>query len=126
MSVEVLIQKYYDAQKLQNWFDTTSQITERSLYPPDAPTSVKLLTSGIKKLQKEFESIYNENYKQLKELISSLKNVIPHLDEEQLAKTSREIDRLYNDSRQADLVNLNIAQVDERMNIACTIINANR
>lgn len=126
LSVEILIQKYYDAQKLQTWFETTTSTTERSLYPPDAPTSVKLLTSGIKKLQKEFESIYNENYKQLKELISSLKMVIPHLDEEQLAKTSRELDKLYNDSRQADLINLNIAQVDERMNIACSVINANK
>jgi len=126
MPVELLIQKYYDSQKLQTCFDTIQLSHERFLYPPDAPTSVKLLTSGIKKLQKEFESIYSDNYKKLKELIGSLKNIIPNLDEEQLNKTSNEIARLYNDSRQADLVNLNIAQVDERMNIACSVINANR
>ncbi|MEO7924512.1 MAG: hypothetical protein ABIR30_12600 [Chitinophagaceae bacterium] len=126
LSVEALAQQYYDPQKLQSWLDTTRSKTEGSLYPPDAPTSVKLLTSGIKKLQKEFEALYSDNYKELKELIASLKTTIPNLDQKQLDKTNTEIDKLYNDSRQADIINLNITQVDERMNTACRIINANR
>jgi DNA polymerase III delta prime subunit len=126
IQVEALVQLYYDPQKLQGWLDTTRLKSERLLYPFDAPTSAKLLTSGIKKLQKEFETLYSENYKQLKELIASLKNTIPDLDEEQLAKTNSEIDKLYNDSRQADVTNLNINHVDERMNTVCRIINANK
>jgi hypothetical protein len=124
--VEILLQKYYDPQKLQAWMDTTQHQKQGSLYPPDAPTSVKLITSGIKRIQKEFETIYNENYKEMKELIASLKNTIPNLDQNQLNKTSAEIDQLYNDSRQADLINLNITQVDERMNIVCNVINAGK
>ncbi len=126
MPVEVLLQKYYDPQKLQAWLDTCRTNNEGSLYPPDAPTSVKLITSGIKRIQKEFETIYNENYREMKELIASLKNTIPNLDQNQLNKTSAEIDLLYNDSRQADVINLNIAQVNERMNIVCSVINAGR
>jgi hypothetical protein len=126
MTVEALIQKYYDPQKLQSWMDTMQLKSEISLYPPDAPTSVKLLTSSIKKLQKEFETLYSENYKQLKELIASLKSTIPNLDQKQLDKTNSDIDRLYNDSRQADIINLNINQVDERMNTACRIINTGK
>ncbi len=126
LTVEALIQKYYDPQKLQNWLDTAQLKTEGPVFPPDAPTSVKLLTSGIKKLQKEFEALYNDNYKQLKELIASLKTTIPNLDQKQLDKTNTEIDRLYNDSRQADIINLNMNQVDERMNTACRVINAGR
>jgi hypothetical protein len=126
MPVEALLQKYYDPQKLQAWPDTAHLKSEGSLYPPDAPTTIKLLTSGIKKLQKEFEAIYSDNYKQLKELIASLKISIPNLDQEQLNKTTSELDTLYNDSRQADLVDLNIALIDERMNMACRIINTNR
>jgi hypothetical protein len=94
------------------------------LYPFDAPTSAKLLTSGIKKLQKEFEALYSDNYRQLKELLASLKNTIPGLDQEQLARTNNEIDKLYMESRQADLINLNINQVDERMNTVCRVINS--
>jgi hypothetical protein len=109
---------------LQEWFDTCSVHQEQLLFPPDAPTSVKLITSGIKRLQKEFEAIYSENYLQLKELLGSLKTTIPDVDQEQLEKTSKEIDRLYNESRLADVTNLNIAQVDERMNTVCRIINA--
>ena len=126
MPVEVLLQKYYDPQKLQAWLDTCLTNNKGSLYPPDAPTSVKLITSGIKRIQKEFESIYNENYREMKELITSLKNTIPNLDENQLNRTSAEIDLLYNDSRQADVINLNIAQVNERMNIVCRVINAGK
>jgi hypothetical protein len=126
MSVEALVQKYYDPQKMQNWLDTSRAKNEGSLYPPDAPTSVKLLTSGIKKLQKEFEMLYSDNYKQLKELIASLKTTIPNLDQKQLDKTNSDIDKLYNDSRQADIINLNINQVDERMNTACRIINTGK
>jgi hypothetical protein len=126
MSVELLLQKFYDPQKLQVWMDTVTQQQERSLYPPDAATSVKLITSGIKRIQKEFESIYNDNYSEMKELIASLRNTIPDLDENQLKKTSTEIDQLYNESRQADVINLNITQVNERMNIVCNILNAGK
>jgi hypothetical protein len=126
IQVEALIQRYYDPQKLQGLLDTARLKPEGLLYPFDAPTSAKLLTSGIKKLQKEFETLYSDNYKQLKDLIASLKNTIPDLDEEQLAKTNTEIDKLYNDSRQADVTNLNINQVDERMNTVCRIINSTK
>lgn len=124
MSVEALIQKYYDPQKLQARLDTMKFKPEMVLFPPDAPTSIKLLTSAIKKLQKEFEQVYSDNYKSLIELLASLKNTIPNLDENQLEITKTDLSKLYNDSRQADLINLNVTQVDERMNRACTIINA--
>jgi hypothetical protein len=126
ITVEALLQKYYDPQKLQVWLDTCRTQQEGSLYPPDAPTSAKLIASGIKRIQKEFETIYNENYREMKELIASLKAAIPNLDQNQLNKTSAEIDKLYNDSRQADVINLNITQVNERMNIVCTVINAGK
>lgn len=124
--VELLLQKYYDPQKLQVWLDTCFIQQEGSLYPPDAPTSVKLIASSIKRIQKEFETIYSENYTEMKELIASLKNTIPNLDQNQLNKTSTEIDQLYNDSRQADVINLNITRVNERMNIVCSTINAGK
>lgn len=126
MQVEALLQKYYDPQKLQAWLDTSSTQREGSLYPPDAPTSVKLITAGVKRIQKEFETIYNENYREMKELIASLKTSVPNLDENQLNKTSMEIDKLYIDSRQADVINLNITLVNERMSIVCSTINAGR
>jgi hypothetical protein len=124
--VEILLQKYYDPQKLQAWIDTNQVQKQGSWYPPDAPTSVKLITSGIKRIQKEFETIYNENYREMKELIATLKITIPDLDQNQLNKTSAEIDQLYNDSRQADVINLNITQVNERMNIVCSTINTGK
>ncbi|MBL7742371.1 MAG: hypothetical protein JNN00_02750 [Chitinophagaceae bacterium] len=126
VQVEALIQRHYDPQKLQTWLDTARCRTNELMYPFDAPTSAKLLTAGVKKLQKEFEALYSDNYKQLKELLASLKNTIPDLNEGQLAKTNSEIDKLYNDSRQADVINLNINHVEERMNTLCRIINSNR
>jgi len=124
LQVEVLIQKYYDPQKLQMWLDTARISSDKLLYPPDAPTSVKMLTSQIKKLQKEFENVYQDNYHELKALIASLKNAIPNLDQEQIEKTNSELDKLYSDSRQADMINLNITLVDERMNTVCRNINS--
>lgn len=123
LKVEMLLHRYYDPQKLQTWLDTVQLKTDGPPYPQDAATSVKLLTSAIKKLQKEFEALYSDNYNELKQLINSLKTTIPGLDQEQLDKTNVEIDRLYKESRQADLVNLNISQVDERMNTVCGLMN---
>jgi hypothetical protein len=120
--VEFLVQKYYDPQKIQNWLDKASY-SDGGIFPTDAATSVKFLTSSIKKLQREFEEIYNENFRQLNALIASLKTNINNLDQKQLDKTNQEITSLYNDSKQADLINMNIAQVDERMNTVCRIIN---
>ena len=126
MPVEILMQKYYDPQKLQAWLDTCNNRYEGYLYPHDAPTSVKLIAAGIKRIQKEFETMYNENYGEMKELIASLKTTIPNLDENRLNKTSNEIELLYNESRQADVINFNIIQVNERMGIVCTVIHAGR
>src|SRR5437870_9702989 len=125
-SVETLLLKYYDPQKIQSWIDTFSIQKDGALYPPDAPTSVKLIAATIKRVQKEFETIYSDNYAQMKELIASLKTTIPNIDQERLAKTTAEIDQLYSDSRQADIVNLNITQVNERMNVVCAVINAGK
>lgn len=125
MTVEALQQKYYDPQKLQSSLDTIIA-GKGSLFPPDAPTSAKLITAGIKRIQKEFEMIYKENYAEMKELIASLKTTIPNIDENQLSRTSAEIDRLYNESRQADHLNLNFTQVTEKMGMVCSIINAGK
>jgi hypothetical protein len=127
IQVEALIQRHYDPQKLHLWFDSCQHNPpDRLLYPYDAPTTVKLITGGIKRLQKEFEALYRNNYRELKDLIASLKNTIPDLNEEQLAKTNTELDKLYNDSKQADVINLNITQVDERMNTVCRLLNVSR
>ncbi len=122
-SVELLLQTYDAPQKIHSWIDTCKTEQTGSLYPPDAPTSVKMIATSIKRIQKEFEAIYNENYQEMKELIASLKLTVPNLDQNQLSKTSKEIDDLYNESRQADLINLNMTQVNERMNRVCSIIN---
>lgn len=123
IQLEVLLQKHFDPQKLMGWFDTTGSYDELALYPPDAATTVKTITSVIRKLQKEFEAIYSENHRQLKDLIASLKTSLTNLDQARLAKTSAELDQLYNDSRQADVINLNISLVQDRMNTVCRLIN---
>lgn len=124
LQLEILLQRHYDPQKLMAWMDT-AMLSDSELFPPDAATSVKTITSVIKKLQTEFESIYNENYRELKELIASLKTSVSNLDQVQLAKTSADLDQLYKESRQADVVNLNISVVQERMNTVCRLINRN-
>lgn len=122
LAVETIMLAYYDPQNLQNWFDTARVDTARRLFPTDAGTTVKTLASGIKKLQKEFESIYSENYTALKDLLIVLKST-PNIDQKQLAKTNADIDLLYSESKQADVINLNLNLVDERMNTLCRLFN---
>lgn len=126
MPVEALLQKYYDPQKLPSAMDTCLGERRMLIYPPDAPTSVKLIAAGIKRIQKDFENIYRDNYTEMKELIANLKTAIANLDQNQLNKTSTEIELLYTESRQADVVNLNSVQVNERMMIVCSVINAGK
>jgi hypothetical protein len=58
-----MIQRRYAPGKLQNWFDTCHANTEEGLlYPSYAATSVKLLTTGIKRLLKEFKPVCRDNY----------------------------------------------------------------
>jgi hypothetical protein len=126
LNVELLIQRYYDPQKLLDWIDTATVRFDAIVYPPDAPTSAKLLTSSIKRLHKEYESLYNNNFTQLKELLASLKTTIPGIDEEQVDRTTAELQRLYNESKHADLINLNISQVEDRMNTLCRLIHTGK
>lgn len=125
MSMEVLTQKYFDPQKIQFRLDTLTVVEGDQLYPPDAATTVKMLGASLKKMQKEFETMYAINYRSLKELTASLKTTVPGINQEKLAATNDEIDRLYNESRQSDIINLNITRLDERMGVVCKAINGN-
>ena len=62
------------------------------------------------------------NYPQL---TNSLKTIIPDINQEKLAETNTEIDRLYNESRLSDVISLNVVRLDERMAMVCRMINSN-
>lgn len=123
MAVESILLTYYDPQRLQTWLDTVKRDSSRRLFPSDASTTVKTLASGIKKLQKEFETAYNDNYTSLKDLLAQLKTALPNIDQKQLVKVTAEVEQLYADSKQADVINLNLHLVDERMNTLTKLFN---
>jgi hypothetical protein len=119
--LEKITTQYYDPQKLEAELDTLELPTAG--IPKDALTIVKLITSGIKKLQRDFDVLYTDNYNQIKNALAALKNNIQNIDQKQLAKTTQELAELYNESKQADLFSLNISQLDDRFNLLLKMLS---
>ncbi len=123
-ALEKITAQYYDPQKLETELDTLELIlNETGGLPKDALTTVKQITSNIKKLQRDFDVLYTDNYNQIKNALTALKNSIKGIDQKQLAKTTQELADLYNESKQADQFSLNIAQLDDRFNLLLKLLS---
>ncbi|MES2778121.1 MAG: hypothetical protein V4722_28355 [Bacteroidota bacterium] len=122
--LENISAQYYDPQKLGTELDTlTVQLNETGGIPKDALTSIKTIASNIKKLQRDFDVLYSDNYMQIKTALTTLKNAIQNIDQKQLAKTTQELADLYNESKLADVFSLNITLLDERFNLLLKILS---
>jgi hypothetical protein len=111
LSSEELMLKYFNPQKIQDYLARGAPVQ----FPQDAIKSCKEISNNIQRIYDEYSLIYNNNYKEIRSIISDTKNVSLLVDQVQLNKTLKDIESLYTESKAMDADNLRLKTLQERL-----------
>jgi len=114
LSTEELMLRYFDSKKiLEQLNKNNSQIQ----YPQDAIKTCKEIANNIQRIYDEYTTIYNSNFKEIKNIIADTKNVSAMVNQIQLNFTLKEVESLYTESRTIDSDNLRLKTLFERLEV---------
>ena len=114
MASEDIMLRYFNADKLKQKIDQ-SPVSARLDIPPDIIKSCKEICVGLQRLYEEYSFLYNNNYKEIKSIITETKSASATIDQDQLNRTLKEIDALYAESREADNNSLHFKTLSSRL-----------
>jgi hypothetical protein len=84
-------------------------------FPGDAIKTAKDITSTIQKIFVEYQKIYTANYNDIKNILQESKLLGKHINTKQVDNSLEELQGLYNDSKNADILNLRLNTLAERL-----------
>ena len=114
MNVEELFLKYLDKSKLEL---RLFSLLEAPHYPSDGMKSAKDVANSLQKLFNEYQKIYTDNYQQIKSILLDAKKLGKSIDVRQVDTSVRDIEELYNDSKNADALSLRLNTLSERLKV---------
>ena len=117
-NIEELFLKYLDKTSI----DTTianafadENNNKQPYFPGDAIKTAKDITSTIQKIFVEYQKIYTANYNDIKNILQESKLLGKHINTKQVDNSLEELQGLYNDSKNADILNLRLNTLAERL-----------
>jgi hypothetical protein len=113
ISNEDLILKYFYPQKIQDYLNKGTQVQ----FPQDVIKSCKEISNNIQRIYDEYSLLYNNNYKEIRSIISDTKNVSAMVDQIKLSKTLKDVETLYLESKTMDADNLRLKTLQDRLEI---------
>lgn len=114
LSPEDLMLKYFDL-KIVNALLSISDGKDEIYFPTDAVKSCKEIANAVQRIYNEYTTIYNTNYQEIKNIIANSKSLSPSVDQIQLSKTIKELEKLYSESKAMDADNIRLKTLLERL-----------
>ncbi|HEU4471155.1 MAG TPA: hypothetical protein VFR58_08735 [Flavisolibacter sp.] len=114
LSIEELMLQYFDSRKLAEQIQK-SRSSSGLEFPNDAIKSCKEICSDIHRIYSAYAGIYHTNFHEIRSIIADMKNVSATVNQNQLGKTLKELEFLFNDSRNSDSSNLRLKTLAERL-----------
>ncbi len=113
-SLEELLLKYLDKDLIQ-----ASLIggNDSLKYPGDGIKTAKEIVNGIEKLFNEYQKIYTQNYNEIKAILLQSKDLGKNINTKQVDASVLELQQLYNESKDADILNLRMTTLAERLKV---------
>ena len=84
-------------------------------YPGDGIKTAKEIVYEIQKLFNEYQNIYSQNYNDIRAILVQTKELGKNINTRQLEQAIRELDELYLQSKEADILNIRINTLHERL-----------
>lgn len=115
-SLEELLLTYLDKDILDTTFESKSLPNIRNVhYPGDGIKTAKEIVYGIQKLFNEYQKIYSQNYNEIKTVLLQTKELGKNINIKQVDLAVHEFDQLYIESKEADVLNLRLNTLSERL-----------
>ncbi len=115
-TLEELLLKYLDIVVLEPAIVHRRERSAAALYfPSDAIKGAKEITYDLQKLFNEYHKTYGENYQEIKNILLQAKVLGKNVDLKQVDQSISELEWLYTESKQADILNLRLNTLLERL-----------
>ena len=114
MPVEDLMLLYFDTKKIQEQLNKQPMGTQLQ-FPQDAIKGSKEIANNVQRIYNEYTTIYNNNYKEIRSIINDTKATGAIVDQIKLNNTLKELEGLYNESKNTDVANLRLKTLYERL-----------
>jgi hypothetical protein len=115
-SLEALLLQFLDKGILDTMFEKGPKIKGQTFhYPGDGIKTAKEIVYGIQKLFDEYQKIYARNYVEIRTVLLQTKELGKNINVKQVEQAVSEFDRLYMESKEADLLNLRLNTLAERL-----------
>lgn len=116
MTLEELLLKYLDILVIESTIVNGGEPDGNGLYfPADAIKGAKEITHGLQKLFNDYHKTYGENYHEIKNILLQTKALGKNVNLKQVDQSVTELELLYTESKQADILNLRLNTLFERL-----------
>jgi len=109
--LEELLLKYMDRELLED----SLRKNPSTKYPGDGIKTAKEIVYGIQKLFNEYQQVYTGNFNEIKIILQQNKELGKNIDIKQIDMTISILQNLYEESRNADILNLRLTTLSERL-----------
>lgn len=112
---EELFLKYLDKVKMEEAMEKPEQQGHAFQYPSDGIKTAKEISGTLQKLFNEYQKLYAENYQQIRNILLESKSLGKNINLNQVNASLKELEELYNESKNADVLSLRLATLSERL-----------
>jgi hypothetical protein len=118
-NTEELFLKYLDKEKLQFLsVDDNEQNENPSFrYPTDGIKTAKDIAYNLQKLFNEYQKVYGDNYQQIRSILLESKSLGKNINTKQVDASLKELEELYNESKNSDIISLRLTPLFERLKV---------
>jgi len=118
-NTEELFLKYLDKEKLQFLSADGNEQNENSSfrYPTDGIKTAKDIAYNLQKLFNEYQKVYGDNYQQIRSILLESKSLGKNINTKQVDNSLKELEELYNESKNSDIISLRLTTLFERLKV---------
>jgi hypothetical protein len=119
LSAEELFLKYLDKAKLEPLFsDNNKEAMESSFhYPTDGIKTAKEISYNLQKLFNDYQKVYGDNFQQIRTILLDSKKLGKNINANQIDISLKELEELYNESKNSDITSLRLNTLFERLKV---------
>ena len=119
LNTEELFLKYLDKEKIQYLAGDNNQRNENLSfrYPTDGIKTAKDIAYNLQKLFNEYQKVYENNYQQIRSILSESKSLGKNINTKQVDNSLKELEELYNESKSSDIISLRLTTLFERLKV---------
>jgi hydroxymethylpyrimidine pyrophosphatase-like HAD family hydrolase len=119
LNTEDLFLKYLDKEKLDEIFSSYNEEDTSNAfhYPTDGIKTAKDIAYNLQKAFNEYQKVYTDNYQQIRSILSESKSLGKNINTRQVDASLKELEDLYNDSKNSDVLSLRLTTLFQRLQL---------